>query len=319
MAPLTRRLMISASAAGLFAVAAPKPARAAAPDTDWRNYANDLANTRYAPLDQINAANFNQLEVSWRFKTDHLGPRPEYKYESTPLVVKGRMYVTAGFRRDVVCLDAATGELLWMHTHDEGERTGSRGGPGLGVGYWTDGTAERIIYVTRGYTMFSLDARTGLPDPAFGTNGSVDLRLNDDQVMDPNRGIIGLHAPPLVVNNVIVVGSAPTAFAKGYVRGFDAKTGTRKWIFHTVPSKGEFGYDTWTKPGQAEATGNTGAWAPMSADPDLNLVYLPVELPPTDMLGVTRAGNALFSESLVAVDIDTGVRKWHYQMIHHGL
>lgn len=322
MSSISRRTMMAASSAmALMGAnrALAQAAPAAPADTNWLHYANDLSSTRYAPLDQINASNFNQLEMAWRFSTNALGPRLDADYQSTPLVVKGRIYVTAGFRRDVVCLDAATGELLWMHTHDEGERTGSRGGPGLGVGYWTDGTAERIIYVTRGYTMFSLDAKTGLPDPAFGTNGSVDLRLNDDQVMDPNRGIIGLHAPPLVVNNVIVVGSAPTAFAKGYVRGFDAKTGARKWIFHTVPSKGEFGYDTWTKPGQAEATGNTGAWAPMSADPELNLVYLPVELPPTDMLGVTRAGNALFSESLVAVDIDTGVRKWHYQMIHHGL
>jgi quinoprotein glucose dehydrogenase len=323
MSSITRRTMMAATSAAALLSTGRVFARTATPtlpaNTDWLHYANDLASTRYAPLDQINAGNFNQLEMAWRFSTNALGPRLDADYQSTPLVVKGRIYCTAGFRRDVVCLDAGTGELLWMHTHDEGERTGSRGGPGLGVGYWTDGTAERVIYVTRGYTMFSLDAKTGLPDPTFGTQGSLDLRLNDDQVMDPNRGIIGLHAPPLVVNNTIVVGSAPTAFAKGYVRGFDVKTGARKWIFHTVPMKDEFGYDTWTKPGQAEATGNTGAWAPISADPELNLVYLPVELPPTDMLGVTRSGSALFAESLVAVDIDTGVRKWHYQMIHHGL
>ena len=324
MSSISRRTMMAATSAAalistgrVFAQSAP-----AAPlpgQTDWLHYANDLASTRYSPLDQITAANFNQLELAWRFSTNALGPRLDADYQSTPLVVKGRIYVTAGFRRDVVCLDAATGELLWMHTHDEGARTGSRGGPGLGVGYWTDGTAERIIYVTRGYTMFSLDAKTGLPDPAFGDKGSVDLRLNNDQVIDGTRGVIGLHAPPLVVNNVIVVGAAPTAFSKGYLRGFDVKTGQRKWIFHTVPQKGEFGYDTWTKPGQAEATGNTGVWAPMSADTDLGLLYVGVEMPPTDMLGVTRAGNALFAESLVALDIETGVRKWHYQMIHHGL
>jgi quinoprotein glucose dehydrogenase len=122
-----------------------------------------------------------------------------------------------------------------------------------------------------------------------------------------------------VVRDTIVVGAAPTAFSKGYVRGFDVKTGQRKWIFHTIPNKGEFGYDTWTTPGQAEAAGNMGVWAPMSADPELGLVYVGVESPPTDLLGVSRTGPHLFAESLVALDIETGQRKWHYQMIHHGI
>ncbi len=291
----------------------------AAPDTDWLHYANDLAATRYSPLDQIDASNFNTLELAWRFSTNSLGPRLDADYQSTPLVVKGRIFVTAGFRRDVVCLDAGTGEQLWMHRYDEGERLGSRGGPGLGVGYWSDGTNERILYVTRGYNMFSLDAKTGIPDPDFGTNGMVDLRLDDDQQMDPNRGVIGLHAAPLVVRDVVVVGAAPTIASKGFVRGFDVKTGKRKWIFHTIPQKGEFGYDTWTTPGQAEAAGNTGSWASMSADDELGLIYLGVELPQTDLLGVSRTGANLFSDSLVALDIETGQRKWHYQMIHHGL
>ncbi len=322
---ITRRMMMAASSA--MALLAPEAMReafaqgaAALPrETDWSHYANDLANSRYAALDQINASNFDTLEMAWRFSTNALGPRLDADFQSTPLMVKGRIYTTAGFRRDVVCLDAATGELLWIHTHDEGTRIGSRGGPGLGCSYWTDGANERIVYVTRGYSMFSLDARTGLPDPAFGVNGMVDLRLDDDQQMDPEKGVIGLHAAPLVVRNTVVVGSAPTVYAKGYVRGFDIKTGKRKWIFHTIPRKGEFGYDTWTKPGQAETSGNTGAWAPMSADEELGLIYVGVELPQTDQLGVTRLGDNLFSESLVALDIETGIRKWHYQLEHHGL
>ena len=292
---------------------------AAPRDTEWRHYANDMTSSRYSPLDQINAANFDKLELAWKFSTNSFGPRLDAYYQSTPLVVKGRIYVTAGFRRDVVCLDAGTGEILWMHTYDEGERIGSRGGPGLGVGYWTDGSNERIVYVTRGYNMFSLDARTGLPDPAFGDKGRVDLRLNNDQNMDLTRGVVGLHAPPFVVKDTVVVGAAPTDLSTGYVRGFDIRTGARKWIFHTIPRKGEFGYETWTTPGQAEAAGNMGAWCPMSADPELNLVYVGVESPPTDLIGVTRHGNHLFAESLVALDIDTGQRKWHYQMIHHGI
>ena len=132
--------------------------------------------------------------------------------------------------------------------------------------------------------------------------------------------MIGLHAPPLVVKDTVVVGAAPTLDSKGYVRGFDVKTGQRKWIFHTIPRKGEFGYDTWTTPGQAEAAGNTGAWAPMSADPK-NWAWSMSRwnCPQTDMLGVTRTGDNLFGETLVALDIETGQRKWHYQIIHHGL
>jgi quinoprotein glucose dehydrogenase len=324
MLSINRRMMLAGSSAiALLGQSAwdqrALAQNAAPPDTDWLSYANDISATRYAPLDQINASNFNNLELAWKFSTNSFGPRLDADYQSTPLMVKGRIYVTAGFRRDVVCLDAGTGEILWMHTYDEGERVGSRGGPGLGVGYWTDGTNERIVYVTRGYNMFSLDAKTGLADPNFGEGGRVDLRQNNDQEMDLVRGVIGLHAPPFIVKDTIVVGAAPTIASKGYVRGFDIKTGRRKWIFHTIPRKGEFGYETWTTPGQAEASGNMGAWCPMSADPELGLVYVGIESPPTDLLGVSRHGPHLFAESLVALDIETGVRKWHYQLIHHGI
>src|ERR1043166_7913546 len=169
---IDRRMMLAGSSAAALLWHMPSFAQGTAPrDTDWLHYANDLSSTRYSPLDQINASNFNKLELAWKFSTKALGPRLDADYQSTPLMVKGRIYCTAGFRRDVVCLDAGTGELLSIHTYDEGERIGSRGGPGLGVGYWTDGTNERVVYVTRGYTMFSLDAKTGLPDPNFGTAG----------------------------------------------------------------------------------------------------------------------------------------------------
>ena len=184
---LDRRDLLATASAFVLAGALPAAAQPAA-GTNWLHYANDACSTRYSPLDQIDASNFDKLELAWKFSTNALGPRLDADYQSTPLVVNGRIYVTAGFRRDVVCLDAGTGELLWMHTYDEGARIGSRGGPGLGVGYWTDGGKERIVYVTRGYNMFSLDAKTGRPDPDFGENGRVDLRLNNDQVMDPNRG-----------------------------------------------------------------------------------------------------------------------------------
>ncbi len=297
---------------------------------DWTHYTADVRGTKYMPLDQINASNFNKLEVAWQFKTENLGPRPEYVLQCTPLVIKGRLFATAGSRRDVVCLDAATGEQLWFHrSPDEGAR--ARNAPrqlsGRGVGYWSEGDQERILYVTIGYQLVSLDAKTGLPDPNFGTGGIVDLKLNDDQELDLNTADIGLHSAPTIAKGVVIIGAAHTAGntpkiknnAKGYVRGFDVKTGKRLWIFHNIPMKGEFGYDTWLKPGSAEAAGNAGDWAQIAADEELGLAYLGIELPTGDQMGFYHPGNSLFSESIVAVDIQTGKRKWHYQMIHHGL
>src|SRR5437870_3954504 len=144
---------------------------------EWPTYGGDLGHTRYAPLDQINADNFSKLEVAWRFKTDNLGPRPEFSFEGTPLVVKGVMYSTAGSRRAVVALDAATGELLWMHSENEGARgeNAPRQLSGRGLAYWTDGREERVLYVTPGYRLVALNAKTGAPVPGFGKAGIVDL------------------------------------------------------------------------------------------------------------------------------------------------
>jgi quinoprotein glucose dehydrogenase len=321
-----RQILASTSALGLLAATGARaqvtPAsatRAAPANTDWLNVAGDLAATRYSPLDQINAANFNTLEVAWRFKTDNYGPRKDAYFNTTPLVVKGRMYATVGLERYLVCLDAASGQLIWSYRHDEKGRLGARGGSGWGASYWTDGTAERVLFVTRSYQLISIDVKTGLPDPAFGKNNEVDLRLDFDHEVDPVKAVVGLHAAPTIVRNTVVIGVASSSTGPGYLRGFDVKTGKRKWIFHTVPKKGEFGYDTWITPGEAESATNTGVWAPMSGDAELGLVYAGVELPQADTLGRTRDGNALFTETLVALDCETGERKWHYQTEHHGL
>jgi quinoprotein glucose dehydrogenase len=302
---------------------APRP-----PDTEWRTYGGDLANRRYSTLDQIHGGNFDQLELAWRFKTDNLGPAPEYKFESTPLVVDGVLYSTAGTRRAVVALDAATGELIWMHSEREGERgdNAPRRLSGRGLAYWSNGAEARIVYVTPGYRMIALDAKTGHPVQSFGQNGVVDLKLDFDQEVDLIRGDVGLHATPVVAKDVIIVGAAhgvgtaprSGSNVKGYVRGFDARTGKRLWIFHTIPRPGEFGYDTWENDSALRA-GNAGVWTQISVDEELNMAYLPVEMPTGDHFGGHRPGNGLFGESLVAVDLHTGQRKWHYQLVHHGL
>jgi len=295
---------------------------------EWSTYGGDLANTKYAPLSQIDADNFDDLEIAWRFKTDALGPTPEYNLQATPLMVGGVIYTTAGTRRAVVALDAGTGEMLWMHREHEGERGAAapRRLSGRGLAYWSEGDEARIIYVTPGYRMLALDAATGVPVPGFGTDGVVDLKLEIDQEMDLITGEIGLHATPIVADGVIVVGaahltgSAPVSRRneKGFIRGYDAMTGERLWIFHTIPSADEFGVDTWAE-GTAAYTGNTGVWSQMSVDADLGLVYLPVEQPTGDYYGGHRHGDGLFGESIVAVDLHTGERRWHYQLVHHGI
>src|SRR3954471_20243138 len=295
---------------------------------EWRSYGADTGNTHYSPLVEIDESNFNKLEVAWRFKTDRLGPRPEYQYEGTPLMASGVVYATAGSRRAVVALEAGTGELLWMHSEQEGERGAAapRQLSGRGLAYWTDGREQRILYVTPGYRLIALDARPGRPVATFGRNGAVDLKDNDDQHIDPLSPEIGLHSAPVVAKNVVIVGAAhksggvPTGRSnvKGYVRGFDVRTGKRLWIFHTIPSPGEFGNDTWEKDSWSY-TGNAGVWAQISVDEELGLAYLPVELPTGDYYGGHRPGAGLFGESIVAVDIRTGIRKWHYQLVHHGL
>jgi len=322
--------LLSYFTAGLLAAGAVLPAAAqtGAAGGEWRTYGGDLGNTRFSPLDQINAGNFNKLEVAWRFKTDSLGPRPEYVFEATPLFVNGVVYSTAGSRRAVVALDGSTGELLWMHSENEGARgtAAPRQLSGRGVAYWTDGREARIFYVTPGYRLIALNAKTGTAVAEFGKDGIVDLKLDDDQQIDPVTGEVGLHAAPTVAGDVVIIGAAHKSGGvpesktnvKGYVRGFDARTGKRLWIFHTIPKPGEFGIDTWLNDSWSY-TGNTGVWGQVSVDPQLGLAYLPVELPTGDYYGGHRPGNGLFGETLVAVDLKTGKRKWHYQLVHHGI
>ena len=318
---------------------APAPGQNSVKDTEWPTYGADLAGTHYRPLDQVNASNFNKLELAWRLKTDSFGNRPEYKLEGTPLMVQGVVYATAGTRRAVVALDAATGELLWTHGEHEGARGAAapRALSGRGLAYWSDGREERILYVTPGYRLICLDAKTGALVPSFGKDGAVDLKLDIDQAIsawnekgewapDLVHGEIGIQSAPVVAKDTIIIGASfregltPRSRRnnKGYVRGFDVRTGKRLWIFHTIPKKGEFGYDTWLN-GSAEYTGNTGVWNQITVDEQLGLVYLPVETPTSDFYGGHRPGNNLFGESLVCVDLKTGQRKWHFQLVHHPL
>ncbi|HVV45498.1 MAG TPA: PQQ-binding-like beta-propeller repeat protein, partial [Bryobacteraceae bacterium] len=292
---------------------------------EWRYYASDLHSTKYSPLDQINAANAKQLQVAWRWTSDNYGPRPEANMETTPLMIGGVLYFNAGSRRVIVAVDAGTGETLWVYRLDEGTRAGVFPRPySRGVAYWTDGKGDdRILAITTGYHLVALDAKTGIPVPSFGDKGLVDLFNGLERLTE---GEIGSTSPPLVVKNVVVVGAsgrngtAPKSKTNtpGDIRGFDVRTGKLLWTFHTIPHAGEFGNDTW-KNDSWKYTGNAGVWAPMSADPELGYIYLPVESGTGDYYGGERPGNDLFGESLVCLDAQTGKRVWHYQIVHHGV
>ncbi len=300
---------------------------------DWTAYTADIRGTRYAPLDQINATNFNKLEVAWRFKTDNLGTRPEFKLEGTPLAIKGVLYTTAGTRRSVVALDGRTGELIWSHSYREGQRAAiaPRQLSGRGVSYWTDGKGdERILYVTPGYRLIALNAKTGAMISTFGEGGVVDLKkgavFGKGQQIDLETGEIGLHSTPTVVKDTVIVGSSfkegmtvkTHNNTKGLVRAFDVKTGKVLWTFNTIPKPGEFGNDTWENESWA-TNGNTGVWTQITVDEEAGIAYLPVESPTSDFYGGHRPGNNLYGESLVAVDLKTGQKKWHFQIVHHPI
>jgi quinoprotein glucose dehydrogenase len=318
----------SAQLASIVIESSDEPYAGVLPDVEWKNFGGDLNANRYAPLAEISAENAGDLEIAWRWSAANFGPVPEIRNVSMPIMRDGKVFIGAGATRNVVAIDAVTGQTLWMWRPDEGERfnQAARKDSGKGVSYYLgeDGR-RRVIVVTPGYFLVSLNADTGLPDPEFGAGGWVDLteglRRAPDRELD-----IGLTAPPLVVGDVIVVGSAhqvsfrppSRANVKGDVRAFDANTGELLWTFRTIPEPGEEGFDTWYD-GSALYTGNAGVWAPMSADPDLGLVYLPVESATGDQYGGDRPGPNLFANSLVALDVRTGERRWYFQHTHHDI
>jgi quinoprotein glucose dehydrogenase len=318
---------------GPAVAAAPTPGAASAapatPDVEWRYYGGNLASQRYSPLEEIDASNAGDLKVAWRFATGNFGPRPEARNETTPLVIDGVLYTQAGTTRNMVALDPKTGELLWVwRPNDDPERfaRAPRKTSGRGPAYWTDGAGnERLLTVTPGFYLAALDPDTGRPVPGFGENGIVDLMVGVRGV-DNETSSIGNSSPPTIVGDVVVVGPAhevgmrprSKTNLKGDVRGYDVRTGRHLWTFHTIPQRGEPGYETWLN-GSAESAGNAGVWAPMAADEELGYVYLPTEAPLADTWGGERHGANLYSSSLVALDARTGERVWHYQLIHHDI
>lgn len=301
-------------------------------DGEWRVNGGDAGSTRYSPLDQINASNVKNLQVVWRWKAQNMGPAPQAAWEVTPLMIGGKLFFTAGTGRTVVCADALTGETLWLYRGDDTAERGAVRPNNRGLSYWSDGKGDdRILFVTPGYQLVALNAKTGLPISGFGVDAHVDLWKGLDRT-EVKKESIGATSPPIIVRDVAVVGAAlkvgvalPTKLnTPGYVRGYDVRTGKLLWTFHTVPQGKEQGTETWLKDPQTgveswKFTGNTGAWGPLTGDEQLGYVYIPVEAPSGDLYGGQRPGANLFSDSVVCLDAKTGKRIWYYQLIHHEM
>ncbi len=307
---------------------------AAAAGSEWRVFGADAENTKYSPLDQIDASNFQQLEIGWRWEsisTQVSRENPRVKpgqFKVVPLVVGGLLYVATEISQ-VAALDASTGELVWQHDPEawKAGRPANVGFQHRGVAYFDDGESGRVFITTHDRKLVALDAKTGVPEPGFGDSGVVDL-LPERGEAHFGRRVNHRHlthsSPPSVVGSSVVVGSIVHDGAvrkkgpPGHVRAFDARTGAFKWIFHTIPQEGELGADTWEDESW-RYSGAANVWSMMAVDEELGYVYLPTATPTNDYYGGHRLGDNLFAESLVCLDGETGERVWHFQAVHHGL
>ena len=323
------------------------------PAGEWRYIGGDAYHTRYSALDQITAANFEKLEVAWTWRSDNFGPQVDHIFRSTPIYVDGVLYTVAGQRRTVAAIDPATGETLWVYREPHTTRfdRGMRNNYGKGVAYGEIDGRRVIYYTSPAFFLHALDAKTGdhlekwgtrVPLPGFPASGVVDMLpdlVRDWQPWvasglkyDPDKGIprelgnLSTSSPPIVVNGVVVVGNV---HEQGYyqtriqnipgdILAYDARTGAHRWKFHVIPRPGEFGHETWENDAW-QRTGDVSSWAPMSADPQRGLVYIPTNPPTIDFFGGFRPGDNLFGTSILALDVNTGKRAWHFQTVHHDI
>jgi quinoprotein glucose dehydrogenase len=285
--------------------------------------------THYFALDQIHRDNVAQLRPFWEWKTGEQ-PMPEFgttpgAFQATPIQIGDRLYLSTPYNR-VIALDAATGREIWAYdpkAYADGQVPNGTGFVHRGAASWRDTRSGKIrILMNSRYRLIELDAETGAPVSEFGDNGVVNLVAGLRWETDPKN--YTNTSPPVVYKDLVIVGNGVAdrlVYKKdppGDVRAFNARTGKLVWTFFTVPRAGEFGVDTWGA-GSETFTGHTNVWAPITLDEPRGLVYLPVSTPSNDYYGGNRPGANLFAESLVCLDAATGKRKWHYQLVHHGL
>jgi glucose dehydrogenase len=334
-------------------LATPVAQESGTPPGEWRYIGGDASHRRYLPLDQINAGNFGKLEVAWVWRGDNFGAAVDNVFRSTPLYVDGTLYTVAGQRRTVAAIDPATGETLWTYREPPTTRfdRGMRNNYGKGVAYGEVNGRPVIFYTSPAFFLHAFDAKTGehlanwgsaIPIPGFPRSGVIDMLpdlvkdwtpwTESGLKYDPEKGIprelgnLSTSSPPLVVNGVIVVGNVHeqgyyqtrTENIPGDILAYDVRSGKHLWKFHVIPRPGEFGHETWENDAW-KRTGDVSSWAPMSADPERGLVYIPTNPPTIDFFGGFRPGNNLFGTSILALDVKTGKRVWHFQTVHHDI
>jgi quinoprotein glucose dehydrogenase len=352
-------------AAALATPTAQNPPRPSTARGEWPTYGGDLASRKYSPLDQINRDNFTRLAVAWRAKSpdarlsmtlpgggewtadfkdifaelNRIDPKrwrdaqPPFvtNFKATPLMVGGTLYLNSPSSVGMA-LDAKTGAVRWIYnpkSYEAGTTTMTARWNQRGVGYWTDGTEERVYWGTGDGYLISVDAKTGRPAPGFGVNGKVDLmeglpRAKRGQRDYLNALTYSVQSPPLVVRDLVLTPASISSFLidkeqiPGYIRAYDARTGKVRWTFKTVPTPGEFGNETWGDDSWSYS-GKVTVWSMMSADEELGRVYLPTNTTAPDYYGGHRPGDNLFAESIICLDLETGRRVWHFQTVHHGL
>ncbi len=314
---IARRRFLQAGAASTLLTSA----AAATAAHEWHHYGGDAGASRYSPLTQISRSNVKRLKVAWTHHTEDSLPRPATTIESTPIVIDGVMYITTAMVQ-VRALDAATGKVLWNFNPSEGTRR--RGSPGVNraAAYWQDpeDAKDKRIFVPIRDQLYCLNAATGKPIPGFANEGALDLKKQ----LDNDRPELSVrHTSPVVVYKDVVItggggGDAPDPQAPGHVRGWDARTGKRRWIFHTIPKPGEFGHDTWAGDSWKTA-GGTNNWGGISLDTKRGWVFISTGSPAYDYYGGDRIGQNLFANCVIVLDALTGKRIWHQQLVHHDV
>lgn len=302
-------------------------------DGEWPVYGATNAATKYSPLDQIHGGNVADLNIAWEWRSpdeEIIEENPDLKpgeFQATPIMVDGALYVSTAMSQ-ICAINPETGETLWAYdpeTWRKGYPT-SKGFQHRGVAYWRDGDDRRVLIATGDNRLIALDAASGVPVSSFGDDGEVDLGSKGlrEPLGDDAAGLFGTTSPPLICGTTVVVGQyihdreLRDPMPAGDVRGYDVRSGSLKWAFHVVPREGDEGFESWAD-GSSLRSGNANVWAPMSADEALGLVYVPTSCPTNNFYGGARPGDNLFANSLVALDAETGKRRWHFQIVHHDI
>ena len=299
----------------------------------WSHYSSDLYASRFLNTEKLTDTNFSNLTIAWRWTspTENILANntdlEAFWNESTPIMINGVLFVSSQFNH-IIALNAETGQTIWTFDPQsyQAGRPPNHGFVHRGVAYWEKDNNKRIFVGTLDSFLYSIDACTGEVDINFNNGGRVDLREGLGRAI--NNDYYGVNSPPLVCKDTVVVGSSVMDYPAQYlnadsmppgdVRAYDAITGQLKWQFHVIPHEGEYGADTWKNNSYLEGAG-VNVWSTFSCDEELGMVYLPLTTPTNDHFGGDRLGDNLFAESVVAVDIETGERRWHYQTVHHGL